>query len=398
MLGYIMKRSFQSLVFIFLATLVAYTVLVVLMPGGPARNYATIKDLSSPEWENPKRILEEYYEVDKPWPLNYLAWLFDPTETSYTQQELQAGGIVEKEVPKGADIAIGDFRLRGSGILTGDFNRAGSPSQVGEHVSVLIGKAWVNSALLVGMALIISILIAVPLGIMVAARPHSRLDNLVTLISSLALSLPTYGLGLLLIIALAVIPYYLHTQLGWTWMPNLPPGSPYGLGQENNLLNRLYHLILPALTLAIPQIATLSKYVRSSMLEVLGLDYIRTAWAKGLPAWRVLGIHAFRNALLSFITIVGLILPGIATGAIIVEYLFAYQGMGQLMFTGLGGCVPTETRPCPPGGYTSTDYSLVLALMLVLVVIIAISNMLADIMYAVADPRVKYVSNTRQNR
>ena len=391
MLTYIIRRLAQSLAFVFIATLVIYTVLVVLMPAGPAwqySQYANMKDDPYPENMRMRKReiqnLEEYFEVDKPWPLNYLAWLFDPTETSEVDENFQT-------VPKGVDIAIGDWRIRGSGILTGDFNRTGRWSQKGERVTTRIGAAWPSTALLVSMALLISVVVPIPLGIFLAARPNSRVDHAITFISAAGLALPTFGLGLLLITALAIIPNHLNRLLGWEWIPYLPAGSPYDSGQEGNFYNRLYHATLPALTLALPQIAILTKYVRSGMLEVLGLDYIRTAWAKGLPAWRVMGKHAFRNALIPLITVVGLALPGLASSAIIVEYVFGYQGMGQLMFTALGGCVPTEDLPC----VANRDVSLSLALLLMLFTVIAISNMLADILYVSADPRVDYKGKTR---
>jgi peptide/nickel transport system permease protein len=144
------------------------------------------------------------------------------------------------------------------------------------------------------------------------------------------------------------------------------------------------------MTLAIPQIAIISKYVRTSMLEVLGLDYIRTAWAKGLPAWRVLGKHAFRNALLPTITVVGLALPGISSGTLVVEYAFAYQGLGHLTFTALGGCVPTDDRPCEGGTGFTIDFGPLVIMLVLLVAVVSLANMLADIMYMMADPRVKY--------
>lgn len=260
----------------------------------------------------------------------------------------------------------------------------------GEHIGVgsVIEELWGNSLLLLSVTLLITILVAVPLGIFVAARPNSRLDHAVTFFSTLGLSIPTFGLGLIFIILFAILPKQWHTLQGWTWMPYLPPGDTHDYQQEGNIWNRLYHVALPAFTLAIPQVAILTRYVRASMLEVLGLDYIRTARAKGLSAWRVLGKHAFRNAALPIITAISLAVPGIISGAIIVEYLFAYDGLGQLMFRNLGGCVPTQERPCPPGGFGIGDPLMVRWLILLLFVVIAISNMIAEILYVVADPRV----------
>jgi peptide/nickel transport system permease protein len=193
-----------------------------------------------------------------------------------------------------------------------------------------------------------------------------------------------------LITVLAIVPYSVNFNLGWDWFPYLPAGSTYTtnpVSQENNPFSHLYHAILPAMTLAIPQIAIISKYVRTSMLEVLGLDYIRTAWAKGLPAWRVLGKHAFRNALLPTITVIGLALPAIASGSIVIEYAFAYQGLGYLTFRAIGGCIPTPDMMCPG---SPIDHAMLMALLVLLVAVVSLANMLADIMYMVADPRVEY--------
>jgi|GEM_PF-320085 len=412
MSGYLVRRIFQSLVFVILSTLISYTV-VIYIAGGPASAYSTHSSqmaklaeqfkndpnvsnastlISAIEAEviQTKEILEDYYEVDKPWPLNYLAWLFDPTETTEVNND-------RERVPKGIDISIGDWHLRGSGVLTGDFGRTGGWADRrtghitrGPTVTSEIGKSWGNSVLVVGLALLFSVLISIPLGIIVSARPGSPVDRVVTVTSSLALSLPIYGLAYVLITVLAIIPYYLRFNLGWDWLPHLPAGGTYTtnpVSQENNPFSHLYHAILPAMTLAIPQIAIISKYVRTSMLEVLGLDYIRTAWAKGLPAWRVLGKHAFRNALLPTITVIGLALPAIASGSIVVEYAFAYQGLGYLTFRAMGGCIPTPDMMC--SGFR-IDHALLMALLVLLVAVVALANMLADIMYMVADPRVEY--------
>lgn len=395
MIGYLVRRLLQSFLFVVLSSFFIYTA-VVYMPGqrGPANQYAFFK--ASDSATNPffsskdeaQEVLVEYYRVDRPWPLSYLAWLFDPTKTTEIDENNQ-------RVPIGVDISIGEWHLRGSGALTGDFGRESDlfPSngflQRGPTITSEIGRSWQNSALLVGLAVLISVLVSIPLGIISSGRPGAPVDRAVTFGSSLALSLPLYGIAYILITFLGVLPYYWHSQLGWTWMPNLPAGSTSSVGLEDNLFSHLYHVVLPSLTLAIPQIAIISKFVRASMLEVLGLDFIRTAWAKGVPRWRILAKHAFRNALLPVITIVGLVLPAIASGSIVVEYAFAYQGLGYLTFTALGGCVPTEDHPCGGTG-ASIDPALLMALLMLLVGIIAIANMLADIMYMVADPRVEY--------
>lgn len=396
MFGYLARRLLQSLLFVVLSTFIIFTA-VVYMPGGPANEYTSTKmgDAADPDptfasKDEIPQVLADYFEVDKPWPLSYLAWLFDPTKTTEVNEN-------DERVPTGIDITIGEWRLRGSGALNGDFGRVGEwysnmdgAVRRGPTITSEIGRSWGNSVLLVGLAILFSLLVGLPLGIVASAKQGGLLDRAVTLGSSLALSLPLYGIAYLLIAFLAVLPYYWNSQLGWSWMPRLPAGSTATVGLEDNMFSHLYHVVLPALTLAIPQIAIVSKFVRASMLEVLGLDYIRTAWAKGLPKWRILAKHAFRNALLPIITIVGLVLPAVASGAIVVEYAFAYQGLGYLTFTALGGCVPSDDQPCLNGTGKNMDHALLMALLILLIAIIAVANMLADIMYMVADPRVEY--------
>jgi peptide/nickel transport system permease protein len=391
MASYLTRRLIQGFLFFLLSTLAMYTA-VIYMPGGPAARYtSTITyDATDPTFKDEvPQVLADYYEVNKPWPLSYLAWLFDPARTMQMDQN-------RKMVPVGIDVSIGEWQLRGSGVLTGDFGRVGDLISYdgvvrrGPTVTSKIADGWTNTVLVVGLAVLFSLLIAIPLGIIASARPGRPLDRAVTFMSSLVLSLPLYGLTYLLITFLAIVPYALNVQLGWSWMPRMPAGSAHSVGQEGSLLDYLYHATLPALVLAIPQIAIVSKYVRASMLEVLGLDYIRTAWAKGLPRWRIMGKHAFRNALLPTITVIGLVLPGIASGSIIVEYAFAYQGLGYLTFTALGGCVPSDDNLCTSGTGRSMDPALLMALLLILVAVITIANILADIMYMVADPRVEY--------
>jgi peptide/nickel transport system permease protein len=133
----------------------------------------------------------------------------------------------------------------------------------------------------------------------------------------------------------------------------------------------------------------MSRYIRSAMLEVLGQDYIRTARAKGLGERRVIIKHALRNALISLSTVLGLLLPSLVSGAMVVERVFNYAGMGLLFFDSFGGCIdPTHEVGCPGGNVP--DYPLALALTLILVVLVGFSNLLADFLYTVADPRISF--------
>ena len=255
-------------------------------------------------------------------------------------------------------------------------------------ISELLASRWANTALLIAGSLLLAIPLSLMLGIVSALRKRSRLDHALTFFSFVGFSIPPRMPGIFLVIGFAVLPYLWHQQYHWDWLPYFPAGYVTDSDQEGNFANRLYHLVLPALTLALPQIAYLSRYVRSSMLEVLKQDYIRTAWAKGLKARKVVLKHALRNALIPLITMIGVLVPGLAGGAILVETIFSYNGMGQLYFKAIGGCI-VETQPCSPTGYP-IDYPLSLTLTLILIVVVAISNLIADLLYSVVDPRISY--------
>jgi peptide/nickel transport system permease protein len=265
-------------------------------------------------------------------------------------------------------------------------------------VGEAIVERWDNTMWLVGISLIVAVLLAVPLGIIAAMTYRSVFDHMITFFSFAGFSIPPYAFGVILIITLAVVPYYLHHFDGQTWMPYLPPGDVASIGQRANPLDRIYHLVLPVFTLALPQIAYLSRHMRFAMLEILRLEYIRTAWAKGLSGWRVTFKHAFRNALIPLLTAIGLMVPLLVSGAILVETVFGYPGLGQLFFRSVGGCLAAPEnyeRICnpftgTPGALLPMDFPLALGLTLLMVVVVAFANMLTDILYTYADPRINY--------
>jgi peptide/nickel transport system permease protein len=237
----------------------------------------------------------------------------------------------------------------------------------------MIGERVVNTLALTVTALLLATLIAIPIGILAAIRQYSRLDYAATTVSFIGLAMPTFWLGLMLILFFAVIPRQIHNN-GATWMPFLPPGNVNDPGQQDNLLNRAYHLVLPVTVLTFIQIAGLSRFVRASMLEVMRQDYVRTAWAKGLTQRVVILKHALRNALIPVITILMLTLPFLLSGAIITETVFNYAGMGQMYFNAV----------------VQLDIPIVMAFLLITTTLIIVCNMLADVLYAIADPRIRY--------
>ena len=394
MATYMLRRFLQSIGFIAIAWLVVYSVVVLLIPNGPKQSYdrqiATFREMSgltdvhSPDTD----LLAQRYKVDKPWPLNFFYWLFDP---SVRQVEGATEGPFRQPAehkPAIVDIQIGSLAIHGAGILTGDFGQSVRVYR-GRLVADLVREAWMHTAILVVLSLVIAVAFAVPVGIVGAVRQRSKLDHALTFFSFAGFSMPLFQIGLILMIWLAVFPYFWHTRDGWTWMPYLPAIGVSDPDQYDNWINRVYHLVLPTLTLALPQIVLLSRYIRSSLSEVLKQDYIRTARAKGLSTRRVVWKHGLRNALIPLITIVGVMLPSLVSGAIIVETLFGYPGVGQMFYKGLGGCLPTLIAGdvCPEGGYP-LDYPLALALTLIFIVIVAFSNLITDYLYTVADPRI----------
>jgi peptide/nickel transport system permease protein len=214
---------------------------------------------------------------------------------------------------------------------------------------------------------VLTLLIAVPVGIISAVRQYSKLDNAVTSLSFLGISLPNYWFGSILIYLLADLPY----QHGFG---TIFPASGQHTGEQTGLLDLMWHLTLPVLVLAVQSIAGYARFIRSSMLETLNQDYVRTARAKGLANQRVVVRHAFRNSLLPFITLLGLDIPTLFVGAVITEFVFSWPGMGQLFVIAADG----------------NDYSVLLGILLILSTMVVLFNLLADIAYTWADPRISY--------
>ena len=398
MATYLTRRILQSIIFTLLAGILIYTALIMYMPDGPGYSYFRIKEgmrLAS-QGALPNTALpvdahleefEEIYKLDHPWPFNFFVWLFDPDSTSVSTYDLQGNPVV---LPKGIDINIAGLQLRGSGFLTGDFGES-IGFATNTPISQIFAARWFNTFILLATALVATLLVGIPMGMIGAMRQRSSVDNVFTFLSLSGLSTPPFMLGLLLIIFMAVLPKALRDQVGWTWLPWLPPG---GTG-TNEVWSRAAHVFLPAATLAIPQIAWISRYTRFALLDVLGQDYIRTAWAKGLGARRVVFRHGMRNALIPVITQVALSVPALVSGAVAIETVFAYEGMGRVLFRALGGCLAgasfvQDPPPCPLRGYFPMDYPLALVLLLVMVIIVALANIVADILYAMADPRINY--------
>jgi peptide/nickel transport system permease protein len=241
-----------------------------------------------------------------------------------------------------------------------------------QHTSVAnaIGIRAGNTALLMITSYIVTLLIAVPIGIISAVRQYSKLDNIVTSLSFVGISLPNFWFGSMLIFGFAVFPH----EHGF---PTIFPEGGMHSNNATGLLDLAWHLILPVIVLAVQGIAQYARYIRSSMLEVLSQDYIRTARAKGLADRRVVLRHALRNSLLPLITLMGLDIPQLFVGAVVTEFVFNWPGMGRLFVDSA----------------SANDYSILLGILLILSVFVVIGNLIADLAYTWADPRISYESS-----
>lgn len=407
MILFIIRRLLQTIAFIFLAVMLVYTVVVLLLPTGPRATYEQVTQeykgwletiVDNPEWaeypefttlKNAIHDLSVDYKVDQPWPLNYLLWLFDPNDTTQTDRDFNV-------IPKGIDFELGGLHIKGSGILTGDFGKT-KVIQKGTLVSEFLSTKISYSALLIGLSLFFAFALGIPIGVIGAVKNHTTQAHVLTFATLSLRSIPPFALGLVLVLVVGIIPYQLHNTSGWTWMPYLPISGIYDENQDGNWINRIYHLALPVFTLTALQVPTISRYVRATFLEVLGQDYIRTARAKGLSRTKVLYKHTLRNAMIPLITLLGLAIPGVFSTAIIIEQVFSYPGIGMLYYSALGGGFLTGSTfqlldfnsiPSPVGG--PLDGTLVLAITAILITIVSLANTLADIMYAVVDPRVDF--------
>jgi peptide/nickel transport system permease protein len=241
-------------------------------------------------------------------------------------------------------------------LATGDLGTAYSFNN--KPVLTLIGERVVGTIQLQGAALLIGIGIAIPVGIISATRQYSIWDHSVTIGSFIGLALPSFWLALLLQVWLGV-------KLGW--FPIISTGQANADWSE-----RWKYFVLPVTVLALPSIAYFARFMRSSMLEVINQDYVTTARAKGLGSRQVLYGHALRNALLPLVTVIGLQLPQIIGGAVIIEQIFAWPGLGLLAWDAI----------------TRRDYPVILGITMVTGAVIMIASVLVDLVYVLLDPRV----------
>jgi len=219
-----------------------------------------------------------------------------------------------------------------------------------------------NTLYLTGISLIVALIIAIPAGIISATRQYSVFDHITTTLAYIGRSMPVFYSGLLLIIVFSI------------WLRWLPSGGMQTLGKEFSLIDSLRHLFLPVLSLSTLIAAKYVRFLRTSMLEVIHLDYIRTAAAKGLSERVIIYKHAFRNAAIPLVTVVAIDLPVLFAGALFTETIYSWPGMGRLF-------VDAATR---------FDYSVVMGIVAAIAFLVVVSNLLADVVYAILDPRITY--------
>ena len=318
MASFILRRLAQMFVTLVGISIISW-VIITLAPGGPIG--LTLDPKASP------KIIEQMmknYDLDKPIYQQYYLWL--------------------KKLFTGKLYSFKD----------------------GRPVMQKISERLWNTLLLNLVATIIIFSLAIPLGVFSAKRQYSFLDNLGTFGAYLGVSAPSFWLAYLLILGTVLL--FGYPVLG------MRSFVTEDFTTTEIVLDRIWHLMLPSIIMAIHGIASLSRYTRSSMLEVIRQDYIRTAKAKGVSEETVYYKHGLRNALLPTITIFGFMIPGLIGGSIIMETVFAWPGIGQLAYQAI----------------LARDYPVLMTLNTIAAVLTLVGNFIADILYGIADPRIRY--------
>ena len=237
-----------------------------------------------------------------------------------------------------------------------------------------LAQAVPSTLVLTGLALVLSFVLGILVGVIQAVRADSWLDRGLNLGVVTLYSVPSFWLGLVLLL---VFSYLAGDRWGWPiYFPlsGMSGVEAYAMSAGGRFLDRLWHMALPLATLVLVLAPGVARYARTSMLEVLGRDYVRAARARGLPEWRVLWRHALPNALLPLITVLGLYIPVLFSGAIFVEEVFAWPGMGRLMATAV----------------LERDIPVVMAGSILFAALVIVGNLVADVLYAWVDPRVRH--------
>jgi len=317
---FLARRLVHGIVILVGLSVMMFT-LLVYTPGDPVDLLVTSNPDVRPE---DVKHLRQYYGLDDPTYLRYFKWL--------------------------------------RSVVKGDL---GYSRTYGTPVTKIIVERLRNTMALLASALLVAFVVGIGAGIYSALHQYSAADYAVTIFAFAGHSLPVFWLGIVLILIFAVwVPWF---PAGGMMTPGVEPGWPA-------VFDRLRHLILPVAVLATSGIAAWARYMRSSMLEVIRQDYVRTARAKGNPERVVMNRHALRNALLPIITLIALSIPGVLNGAVLTETVFSWPGMGLLLFQAVLG----------------HDYNVAMAVLLFLALMTVTFNIVADVAYAIVDPRIRY--------
>jgi peptide/nickel transport system permease protein len=324
MINYILRRFLQAIPIMLLLSIFLFGI-VHLMPGGPLAQAERNPNVT------PEQLaaMRERLGLDDPLPLQYVKWLK-------------------------------------AFVLEGDW---GYSIKFRRPVADMIAERVPPTLLLFGVGFVIMLIVAIPIGIYSAIKPYSKFDNIITTFSFAGQSVSVYWLGILLIII-----FYLTLQNPFTGGPLFPAGGMHTVGKEDSLPDLLWHLVLPIAAMTFTWIAWYSRFLRSSMRDTMNEDYIRTARAKGLSHRTVHFRHAFRNALLPLVTLIALDLPTVFGGAVFIETIFAWPGMGRLFWDAARG----------------RDYPVLLAVLMIYGALTLLFNLVADIFYGFLDPRIRY--------
>lgn len=351
MTQYVIRRTLQAIPLLILITIFVF--FLIKAAGDPLAELA----LDPTRTEADQAILRARYGLDDPLALQFVHWLIG--DDWYTRQ-INLGD----PDGDGEDNIIEENGDR-QGIIRGDFGI--SLSRDGLPVTEVISRHLPRTLLLGSAALFVTIIISFALGIFAALHQYTIADNVITGAAFLTFSVPVFLVALILVQIFAV-------QFHRWGLPRLPVEGMYDPRGDRSLDELLRHLVLPTMSLALISIASYSRYIRSTMLEVINTDYVRTARSKGLGERRVLYIHALKNASLPIITLIGLDIPFIISGAVITETIFSWQGMGWMFITAL----------------EELDQALLSATVLMIAVAVVFFQLLTDVMYAVLDPRIRY--------
>lgn len=342
MTRYIIRRILQAIPLLLIISAVLF-VLANSM-GDPLASFGGRRRIRSSDRERLTRQLG----LDQPALVQYAIWLVG---NDWMKTDVDGDGIPE------------EYGTR-KGVLRGDF---GTSFLERRPVLEIIGERFKNTMILMITSEIVILFLSLIIGIYSALRQYSVLDNVVTALSFIGYSMPVFWLALILMYIFAVN----FKQWG---LPYFPTVGMYDLAIGPTIGQIAWHLVLPVTTISIISIAGYSRYVRSQMLEVINQDYIRTAYAKGLPERMVLVGHALKNAALPLVTIVGMDLPLLLSGAVVTESIFAWPGMGRLYWDAA----------------KDSDIPVLMGILIIISVLVVVFQLITDITYTYLDPRIRY--------